>query len=120
MTIILPLVYSKNIEESQKGNWREVLYSSPKKIVIEYDIDAKFITDIYAPKIKINSPVVKKNSDDETNSSDEEVEKDSFEQPKFEGVTEEVTDEVAEEVAEVVEEVKPKKRVVRRKKADAE
>ncbi|MDA9216480.1 hypothetical protein N9O88_01505 [bacterium] len=61
-----------------------------------------------------------KNSDDETNSSDEEVEKDSFEQPKFEGVTEEVTDEVAEEVAEVVEEVKPKKRVVRRKKADAE
>jgi len=67
---------------------------------------------------KINT---QKTSDDEeeeeTNSSDEEeMEKDSLEQPKFEGVTDGVT----EEVAEVVAEVKPKKRVVRRKKADEE
>ncbi len=62
--IVFPFIFAENIEEAQKGNWKEVLYSKEKHPAISYNIDGKLIKDIYAPEVRLTSPVVAKNSDD--------------------------------------------------------
>ena len=57
VVIELPVIFAENTEEAQKGNWKEVLYSSPKKIRTEYEISPEKITDVYPPLIRVNSPL---------------------------------------------------------------
>ena len=62
--IILPFLYAENIEEAEKGNWIDVLYSKNKQAIITYDIDGEKIMDIYAPEVRLTSPKIDTNSDD--------------------------------------------------------
>lgn len=62
--IILPFVFSENEEEAKNGNWKEVLYSKAKEPTISYEVDGKLIKDVYAPEVRLTSPLLNKNNDE--------------------------------------------------------
>ena len=60
----IPLVYAENKEKATNGDWEELLFSQPKKLSIDYFIDADKIIDIYPPEITVIAPINLENPDE--------------------------------------------------------
>lgn len=61
--VLIPLVYAEDVSKAQMGYWNDVLYAQAKNLEIELNIDKSQISDIYPPKIVVNSPLPQDDED---------------------------------------------------------